>query len=290
MVWGGINMEYVITEEMVVSYREYLYEEEKESATIEKYIRDLRKLISFADGREVSKKLMIAYKESLKSGGRYKISSINSFLVAANRFLEYMKWYEFRVKIYKVQRELFQPEEKDLTEKEYRRLVRTAESSGKKRLALLIQTICATGIRVSELEMITVNAVKRGTANIYCKGKGRQVLIPRSLQVKLLGYIRRKGLQFGPVFCTSGGKPLDRSNIWKEMKGICEAAGVEREKVFPHNLRHLFAKIYYQIGKDIGKLADILGHSSIETTRIYIKTSSQEHRQLLEKMKVVLNI
>lgn len=279
----------VITEKLLKRYQEYLYEQEKGSATIQKYIRDLQKLLAFTGGEELTKKRMIEYKEELKNCHKYKTSSINSYLVAANRFLEYMGWYDLRVKTFKMQTEAFLPEKRDLTKEEYKRLVKAAEDAGKIRLSLLLQTICATGIRVSELEMITVKAVKSGTANIYNKGKERQVLIPQSLQKKLLYYIQKKGVKRGTVFCTSSGKAMDRSNIWKEMKSICEAARVKKEKVFPHNLRHLFAKIFYGLGKDMGKLADILGHSSIETTRIYIRTSSQEYRKLLDKMELVFD-
>lgn len=182
------------------------------------------------------------------------------------------------------------PENKDLTKQEYRRLVRTAERKGQGRLSLILETICATGIRISELSEITIFCVKRGMANIYCKGKERQILIPRDLQKKLLCYIHKNNLTGGSVFKTSTGKAVDRSNIWKEMKSLCEEAGVEKEKVFPHNLRHLFAKSFYQMEKDIAKLADVLGHSNIETTRIYIRTSGCEHRRQLEAMGLVLDV
>lgn len=283
-------MKRLITEQSINNFQRYLYEEEKSSATIQKYVRDVKKLMSFVGGEELTKKLMIEYKEALKKCRRYKTSSINSYLVAANRFLEYMGWYDLWVKTCKVQKETFALENKDLSREEYKRLVETAMEGGKTRLALMIQTICATGIRVSELEMITVSAVRSGAANVTCKGKERRVLLPCHLQMLLLEYIQREGIGSGPVFCTSGGKTMDRSNIWKEMKMLCEEAGVDKEKVFPHNLRHLFAKTYYQVGKDIGKTADVLGHSSIETTRIYIKTPSREHRKMLEDMGLVLAI
>ncbi len=279
----------IITEQSLKAFQEHLYEEEKQSATIQKYIRDLRKLMDFAKGRELTKKTMIRYKESLKENRQYKTSSINSYLVAANRYLEYMGWYDLRVKTYKVQKEAFLPEEKDLSREEYRRLVAAARRTGRNRLALLLQTICATGMRVSELEMLTVKAVRRGTADIYCKGKERQILLPRALQVELLHYIRTRKLKGGVVFQTASGKAMDRSNIWKEMKALCREAGVAPEKVFPHNLRHLFAKTFYEKSKDIGKLADILGHASIETTRIYIKTSSCEYRRQLDGLKLVFS-
>ncbi len=283
-------MKRIITEQSIRNFQQCLYEEEKSSTTIQKYIRDVKKLMAFAGKEELTKKRMIEYKEALMGCKQYKTSSINSYLVAINRFLSYMGWHDLCVKTCKVQKETFTPENRDLSREEYKRLVETAMADGRTRLALVIQTICATGIRVSELGMITVDAVRNGMADVSCKGKERRVLIPRSLQMLLLEYIRREGMDSGPVFCTSSGRPMDRSNIWKEMKMLCEEAGVEKEKVYPHNLRHLFAKTYYQLGKDIGKTADILGHSSIETTRIYIKTPSQKHRKILEDMGLVLTI
>ncbi len=282
-------MKRIITKKSLKAFQQHLYEEEKQTATIQKYIRDLQKLMDYAEGQELTKNTMIRYKQSLKENHRYKTSSINSYLVAANRYLEYMGWYDLRVKTYKVQRESFLPENKDLSREEYRRLVAVARRTGRGRLALLLQTICATGLRVSELEMITVQSVRRGTADIYCKGKERQVLLPRALQVQLLHYIRIRRLKHGSVFQTASGKPMDRSNIWKEMKTLCREAEVDRDKVFPHNLRHLFAKTFYEKSKDIGKLADILGHASIETTRIYIKTPSCEYRRQLDELKLVFN-
>lgn len=281
-------MKRYVTEELLMQYQQHLHEEEKSAATISKYMRDLNKLFRFLAGRELSKELMIAYKEYLQLGERYKTASINSFLVAANCFLEYLGWYDLKVKTMKVQKEVFIPENKDLSREEYKRLVRTAEKLGKKRMALLLQTICSTGIRVSELSSITVANVKRGIACICCKGKERCILLPRALQVKLLRYIRKENIRYGFVFRTSGGKLVDRSNIWKEMKALCSEAGVSQEKVYPHNLRHLFAKVFYGMNKDIAKLADVLGHSSVETTRIYIRTTSSEHQKQLEDMELVL--
>ena len=282
-------MKYQITEKRMKDFEEQLYSEEKQQATVEKYLRDLKKLADFADGRELSKKLMVEYKETLKSSGEYKTRSINSYLVAANRFLEFMGWYDFRVKTFRVQREAFRSARKNLTKKDYRGLVKTAGKRGKARLAMLIQAICATGLRVSELEMITVKAVRKGAAHIYCKGKERKVFLPHSLRKELLYYIAKNKIKEGPVFCTAGGKPLDRSNIWREMKALSKEAGINPEKVFPHNLRHLFARTYYEMNRDIGKLADILGHGSIETTRIYIRASSGEHLKQLDGMGLVFS-
>lgn len=281
-------MGYKITEEILKTYERYLWEDEKTQATIRKYLCDLRKLADYAAGNEITKSLMIHYKEDLKNKMHYKTSSINSFLVAANRFFEYQGWYELRVKTYKLQQELFVPESRELTKEEYKRLVQTAEKKGHTRIAMILQSICATGIRVSELKYITVEAVKNGVAVIYNKGKERKVLLPRKLQIKLLCYIRKRKIRQGIVFCTCHGKPMDRIYIWREMKKLCEQAGVEGEKVFPHNLRHLFAKTFYDVNKDIAKLADILGHSSVETTRIYIKGSMPEYQKQLEKMKLLI--
>lgn len=283
-------MKLCITSELLENYENYLYEEEKSPATIQKYMRDLSKLSSFADGREISKQLVIEYKQHLRDAGEYKTSSINSFLVAANRFFEYMDCYELKVKTFKMQKETFVPETRELSKEEYKKLVRVAEQSGKIRISMIIQTICATGIRVSELPAITVQAVKRGMATIRCKGKERQILIPRELQVRLLRYIRRQGIKRGVVFRTRGGKAVDRTSIWREMKKLCEEAHVNSDKVFPHNLRHLFARTFYGMYQDIVKLADMLGHSNIETTRIYLKESYSEHQKQLQNMGLLVGV
>lgn len=279
----------VITEKVLSEFKLHLQEEEKSPATIEKYICDLYKLHKFMRGREVTKIRMIEYKEYLRETGNYKMSSINSFLVAANCLFEYLEWFDLKVKTFKIQQEIFVPENKELTREEYKRLVKMANRKGKRRIALIIQTICATGIRVSELPALTVESVKRGTAVVYNKGKQRQILMPRALQVALLRYIRENQLKRGMVFCSSRGKALDRSYIWREMKSICSDANINKDKVFPHNLRHLFARSFYQMNKDIAKLADMLGHSRIDTTRIYIKASSLEHRRELEALDLVVS-
>lgn len=278
--------QFFITEELLLQYREHLYEEEKTTATIKKYICDLRKLLDYASGREITKKLMVEYKEDLRK--RYKLTSINSFLVAANRFFEYIGWFGLRVKTYRIQKEVFIPENRDLSKAEYKKLVKMALRKGKKRLAMILQTICSTGIRISELAGFTAENVAGGVVEIYCKGKQRIILLSKKLQKKLLHYMQENNISSGMVFCTSGGKAVDRSNIWKEMKVLSEEAGVQDEKVYPHNLRHLFAKEFYGAGKDIVKLADVLGHSSIETTRIYVKTTREEHQKQLDKMELVI--
>lgn len=230
---------------------------------------------------------MIEYKEYLRINKEYKLSSINSFLIAANRLFEYMGWYELRVKTYRIQKEVYTPENRDLSKKEYKKLVSAALRKGKKRLAMIIQTICAMGIRVSELASLTVESIIKGEVEIYCKNKQRKVLIPKKLKKLLLKYINENNIETGIVFRTSKGNAVDRSNIWKEMKKLGEEAEVEKEKVYPHNLRHLFAKVFYEINKDIAKLADILGHSSIETTRSYIMTSCKEHQKQLDRMELI---
>lgn len=277
-----------ITEELINDYKIYLLEQEKSKSTIAKYLRDLQKLVDYAGDRELTKLQVIEYKEQLKSSDDYKTSSINSFIVAANRFFEYMEWYDLKIKTIKVQKEAFMPENKELSKDEYKKLVGTAFVQGKTKIGMIVQTICATGIRVSELSAITVSAVKKGVATINNKGKERQILIPRDLQVKLLHYIRKLDIKSGMIFRTSGGKAVDRTWIWREMKKLCEQAGVDKDKVFPHNLRHLFARTFYTLYKDIAKLADMMGHSSIETTRIYLKESFSQHRKQLDRMDLMV--
>ncbi len=282
-------MEWIITEQMIGGYQDYLKIEEKSSATIKKYLCDIRKLADYASGRPVNKELMLSYKEKLLYKDNYKPGSINSFLIAANRFFNYMGWYGINVKAYKVQEQTFRPENKCLSREEYFRLVKGARKKGRKRLVMVLQAICATGIRVSELQFFTVSAVRKGIVEINCKGKIRTVLLPDGLRKELLYYIGKEGIKQGRVFCTLSGKAVNRSNIWKEMKAVCDVAGVKPEKVFPHNLRHLFAVSYYRIKKDIAKLADILGHSNIETTRIYIRTTGKEYKKQLDQMGLVYN-
>lgn len=283
-------MKCIITPKRMEGYRTYLYQEEKSGSTIEKYLSDLKKLVTYAAGREITKELMICYKNFLKNEKNYKISSINSYLVAANGFFEYMGWYGLKVKTFRVQKKVFVPEEKVLTQKEFAKLVQAARSTGKMRLAMVLQTICATGMRVSELQFVTVESLRKGVVTIYNKGKERTILIPKSLQYRLLAYIHENAIRTGIIFCTSGGRPLDRTYIWREMKKLCLLTGVEADKVFPHNLRALFARTYYVLFKDIAKLADLLGHSNIETTRIYIKSSGVEHRRQLDSMGLLENL
>ena len=267
-------------------FRNYLREEEKSENTLEKYIRDVTAFSEFCSGA-ITKDTVIAYKQSLIDGG-YAVRSINSMLASINSLFSFLGWYELRVKSLKVQQQVFCPKEKELTKAEYERLCRTAERKQNERLCLILQTICGTGIRVSELQFITVEAVRKGEATVSLKGKTRSIFIVRDLQKKLLRYISEQKITTGSVFVTRTGKPLSRTNIWREMKNLCLEAEVNPEKVFPHNLRHLFARVFYGIEKDIAKLADILGHSSINTTRIYIISTGTEHRQRMERMRLIL--
>ena len=280
-------MKRVIKEKMLERYETHLKREEKSKATINKYLCDLRKLMAYAEGKEIDKELVLSYKDKLLTQDGYKVNSINSYLAAANSFFGYMGWFDLKVKAYKTQKETFCPENKHLSKEEYYRLVRTAKEMGKIRLAMILQTICAMGIRISELQAVTVEAVRNNSVIIYNKGKVRKVFFPDELRKELLYYIGRNGIQKGVVFCTASGKAVNRSNIWREMKSICKEADVDANKVFPHNLRHLFATVFYEMKKDIAKLADVLGHSNIETTRIYIRTTGKEHREQLNRMKLV---
>ncbi|PWM28473.1 MAG: integrase [Clostridiales bacterium] len=275
-----------LTSKEIERFRNYLREEEKSENTLEKYIRDVTTFSVFCS-ETITKDTVIAYKQSLIDGG-YAVRSINSMLASINSLFSFLGWYELRVKSLKVQQQVFCPEEKELTKAEYERLCRTAERKQNQRLCLILQTICGTGIRVSELQFITVEAVRKGEATVSLKGKTRSIFIVRDLQKKLLRYISEQKITAGAVFVTRTGKPISRTNIWREMKNLCVEAEVNPEKVFPHNLRHLFARVFYGIEKDIAKLADILGHSSINTTRIYIVSTGTEHRQRMERMRLII--
>lgn len=278
--------ELVVTKAAVTTYLQFLKIQEKSKGTLEKYQRELLDLAKYLAGKKVTREDLVVWKEELEK--RYSPAGVNGRLVAANGFFSFFGRYDLRLKLLKIQKEIFMREEKELTRAEYGRLVRTAERKGKERLSLLIQTICATGIRVSELEFITVEAVKRCRAEVNCKGKRRVIFLPARLQKKLKAYAAKKGISEGVIFAAKSGRPLHRGNIWAEMKKLCKDAEVSPEKVFPHNLRHLFARIFYSLDKDIAKLADMLGHSNIETTRIYIMESGRIHRQKLERMRLVL--
>ena len=277
----------ILTEKQIAKFAAYLKNEEKSENTIEKYIRDVRTFAASISETEITKETVIAYKNKLISDN-YAVRSINSMLASLNGLFSFLGWGDLKVKSIKLQRQIYCPEEKELTKAEYMRLVNTTQQKGNERLNLLIQTICGTGIRVSELSYITVEAVKCGEAVVSLKGKTRSVFIVRDLQKKLLRYAAEQKITSGAIFITRTGKPMSRTNIWREMKSLCEQAGVNPQKVFPHNLRHLFARTFYGIEKDIAKLADILGHSSINTTRIYIITTGNEHRQRMENMRLII--
>lgn len=266
-------------------FEKHLTEEEKSAATIEKYMRDVRYFLSFAGDREIDKTLTIEYKSHLEQN--YAIVSANSMIAALNCYLRYMGMDKYYIRQFKIQKQIYCSEEKELTKAEYIRLVSAAKERGSERLSLLIETICGTGIRVSELQFVTVEAANLSEAVVSCKGKRRSVFIQSKLKKKLLKYAKAHEITSGAIFITKTGKPMNRSNIWKEMKSLCERAGVNPSKVFPHNLRHLFARTFYSIDKDIAKLADILGHSSIDTTRIYIISTGMEHRRRIERMRLV---
>lgn len=277
----------ILTKQLIEDFFCYLKSEEKSQNTMEKYLRDVRAFAMYLNGAEVTKETVIVYKGKLLSEN-YAARSVNSILASLNSLFSFLGWTDCRVKTIKLQRQMYCPEEKELTKAEYMRLVRTAKQKGNERLNLLIQTICGTGIRVSELQYITVEAVKCGEAVVSLKGKIRSVFIVRELQKKLLRYAAEQKITTGAIFVTRSGKPMSRTNIWREMKSLCVQAGVNPQKVFPHNLRHLFARTFYGIEKDIAKLADILGHSSINTTRIYIITTGNEHRQRMENMRLII--
>ena len=275
----------IVDEQTIEQFHTYLLQEEKSPVTVEKYIRDVRTFQKFAGEQGVTKELVMEWKESLVSGG-YAVRSVNSMLASINSLLHFLGWEECRVKSLKTQRQTYCPEEKELTREEYMRLLKAAKR--KPQLQLVMETICATGIRVSELRFFTVEAVRAGQIEVSCKSKIRTILIPGKLRKLLLKYAKEKGIREGALFLTKRGKPLNRSNIWAQMKKLCTAAGVKASKVFPHNLRKLFARMFYKIEKDIAKLADVLGHSSINTTRIYIMTTGTEHRRQLDRLELVL--
>ena len=271
-----------ITNELICSFKTYLIEEEKSENTIEKYIRDITFFMMWLAGREVTKILALEYKKELCE--KYAPSSVNAAISSLNSFFAFIGWHDIRIKTLKIQRQIFSNKDKELTKSEYERLLTAAKSKKNERLYLLMQTICSTGIRVSELRFVTCEAVKKGQAVISCKGKMRTIFLPKELCRMLKEYIKEQGIKDGSVFVSRSGKPLDRSYIWKMLKNLCEAAGVSKDKVFPHNFRHLFARTYYSLQKDIVRLADILGHSSIETTRIYTIETGDICRRQIQKL------
>ena len=274
-----------ITEETLAAFARQLGEEERSPATLEKYLREVRQFAAFLGGREVTRELAAAWREELSA--RQSPATVNGTLTALDRLLAFLGWEDCRVKHLRVQRQLFRDSARELSREEYARLVETARRLGRGRLSLLMETICATGIRVSEVRYITTEAVREGRTEIALKGKIRTILIPSKLCRKLLKYAKQQKTASGEIFLTRNGTPLSRRQIWAEMKGLCKTAGVAASKVFPHNLRHLFAAAFYRASRDIVKLADVLGHSRIETTRIYLLTSGAEHQRQLDRLGLV---
>lgn len=270
----------------IQQFKEQLIMEEKSALTVEKYVRDVRAFTDYVGDRIVTKQIVLDYKEKIRSD--YAVRSVNSMLAALNRFFVFCGWDGCKVKPLKLQKQIYCSPEKELTKAECRRLLNAADSEKQERLAMIIRTISATGIRISELPYITLEAVKKGEALVFCKSKTRVVFIIRSLQKKLLQYARKNHIKSGMIFVTKKGNAVDRSNIWREMKRLCERAGVQPGKLYPHNLRHLFARAFYDMEKDIAKLADLLGHRSINTTRIYIMSSGREHRDKMEQMRMIM--
>lgn len=275
-----------ITEKTIAEFKEHLILTEKSAVTVEKYIRDIKTFTLYVKNDTVTKERVIAYKKKLQ--GKYAVRSVNSMLSSINSLFMFLDWHDLKVKLLKLQHQIFCPEEKELTKAEHARLCNTAKHKHNERLNLILQTICSTGIRVSEVQYITVEAAKRGEAVVNCKSKTRSVFIIKNLKQKLLRYAAEQKIKTGMIFVTRTGKPLSRSNIWREMKKLCAEANVNPQKVFPHNLRHLFARVFYEIENDIAKLADILGHTNINTTRLYIISTGAKHRKCMENMRLII--
>lgn len=276
----------IMTTAQLASFRAYLQDEERSKATVEKYLCEVRQFFAWLNGTEVTKAVVAEWKEHLLHEG-YEPSTVNGKLTALDRFFDFMGWGDCKVKHLKLQRRLFRDDSRELTKAEYERLIATAEEMGKERLALLMEAICGTGIRVSEVQYLTVEAAQTGKVEIYLKGKVRTILIPSKLCKKLLKYAKKHKIASGEIFLTRGGKSLSRKQIWAEMKALCKKAGVAPSKVFPHNLRHLFARTFYRVCRDVAKLADVLGHSSIETTRIYLISTGAEHAKTMDMLRLV---
>ena len=279
-------MDMHISQAQLTAFERHLRLEEREPATIEKYLRDIRSFAMWLEERVLCKEAVVAWKENLLAK-HYAPSTVNSMLIAVNRFFRFQHWDELRVKTVRVQRQIFRRRDKELTKEEYARLLDTAQDLGRERLALLMETICATGIRVSEVRYITVEAAQAGRAEIALKGKIRTILLPGKLRRKLLKYARKQKNGSGEIFLTRTGKGMSRRQIWAEMKSICKKAGVAPSKVFPHNLRHLFARTFYKVCRDVVQLADVLGHSSVETTRIYLATTGDEYVRRMDRLGLI---
>ncbi len=277
----------MITNRKLAEFGQYLREEEYGKATMEKYLREVGYFCRWLENRKVDKKITAEFKSDLQEKG-YAPSTINGKLSALNAFFRFAGWEECRVKFLRIQRQIFREQKKELNREEYRRLLKAAKDRKNERLALLMETICGTGIRISEMSYITVEALRRGRAEVVLKGKVRIIFLSEKLCRRLSEYAEKTGIVSGEIFLTGNGRRLSRRQIWREMKGLCQYAGLEEAKVFPHNLRHLFAEEFYRVSGDIVKLADVLGHSSIETTRIYLKTSGKEHTRYLDNMGLLM--
>ncbi len=275
-----------LTQREFDQFEDYLRHDEREESTIEAYLRSLTRFAEWADGRAVTKELAMEWKTALSEAG-YRPISVNAMLAAVNKFFTCMGREDCKVKYLKLQRQMFRKSEKDLSKEEYQRLVQAAHEKGDLRMELILETICATGIRVGELKYITVEAVRAGVAEIALKGKIRTILLPHRLCRKLQKYAKQQKIASGKIFLTQDGLPVSRQSIWTRMKALCEAAGVERSKAFPHNLRSLFARSFYGSCHDVVRLADVLGHSSIETTRIYLMSTGKEYLRQLDKLGLV---
>ena len=275
-----------LTQREFDQFEDYLRHDEREESTIEAYLRSLTRFAEWADGRAVTKELAMEWKTALSEAG-YRPISVNAMLAAVNKFFTCMGREDCKVKYLKLQRQMFRKSEKDLSKEEYQRLVQAAHEKGDLRMELILETICATGIRVGELKYITVEAVRAGVAEIALKGKIRTILLPHRLCRKLQKYAKQQKIASGKLFLTQDGLPVSRQSIWTRMKALCQAAGVERSKAFPHNLRSLFARSFYGSCHDVVRLADVLGHSSIETTRIYLMSTGKEYLRQLDKLGLV---
>lgn len=275
-----------ITKDRLEAFAKALRERDKSIGTREKYLRDVGCFAKWLNGAEITGENGAAWRDSLLKQG-YAPASVNSMVAAVNQFLRHAGWEIYRIQPVKVQRKIFRDDRRELTREEYGRLVTAAHTLGRERLALLLETICATGIRVSELKFITVRHVRAGTARIALKGKVRTIMIPARLREKLLRYAAKHGICSGEVFLSGRGGALSRKRVWAEMKALSRRAGVEPAKVYPHNLRHLFARTFYSECRDVVKLADVLGHSSLETTRIYLISTGAEHRAMLERLRLI---
>jgi len=272
----------IITDKLTENFKTYLYDGEHSANTVEKYLRDIRAFAKRTGAKNLQKSDLLEYKKALCE--KYSPQSVNSMISSLNAFFTFAGWYDLKIKTLKIQRRIFADKSKELTKSEYEKLLTSAKNGKNERLYYLMQTIASTGLRVSEIKYVTVEAVKNGEAVIKCKGKIRQIFMPKKLCKMLKGYIKSKNIKSGAVFVSRNGRPLDRSNIWKMLKTLCESANVDKSKVFPHNFRHLFARTFYSLQKDIVRLADILGHSSINTTRIYTMETGEIHRIQLQKL------